>query len=231
MTLRYPRIIAHRCGGDLAMENSIDGLVASKRCGCRAAEFDVMLTADRVPVLMHDLTLDRTTRCRGVVAEKTLAQIRACDARVPTLAEAVGAAQRLGLWLNIELKPAPGFETETGSIVGRWLARHWNGQGVISSFSETSALAARHELPAADFALLAVQLPEDWRARMARLGARALHLAASRVDAACAAQLAAAGVPWAAWTVDDPALARQLFALGAAAIFTDRPDRMMAAFA
>jgi len=222
--MRYPRIIAHRCGGDLAMENSIAGLVATKQLGCRAVEFDVMLTADGVPILMHDETLDRTTRCRGFVATHTLDQIRACDPRVPTLGEAVGESQRLGLWMNIELKPAAGHEEETGSVVGRWLARNWNGHGVISSFSEKSALAGRHELPTAAFALLCEALPPDWQARVERLNAVAVHLDAQQVDAAAAGQLSAAGIPWAAWTVNDAATAERLFGLGAAAIFTDRPD-------
>jgi len=206
------------------MENSIAGLVAAKQAGCRAVEFDVMLTADGVPILMHDETLDRTTRCRGYVAKHRFDQIRACDPRIPTLGEAVGESQRLGLWMNIELKPAAGHEEETGSVVGRWLARNWNGHGVISSFSEKSALAGRHELPTAAFALLCEALPADWQARMERLNAVAVHLDAQRVDAAAAGQLGAAGIPWAAWTVNDAMTAERLLALGAAAIFTDRPD-------
>ena len=220
----YPRIVAHRCGGALAMENSLAGLEAAQRCGCRAVEFDVMLTADGVPILMHDETLDRTTRCSGRVAELDFAQIRAGDARVPTLAEAVDACARLGLWANIELKPAAGREEETGTAVGRWLARHWNGHGAISSFSEISALAGRRQLPRASFALLCAGLPADWEARRARLGAAAVHLAAGCVDADVAARLRAAAMPWAAWTVNDAATAQHLFSLGAAAIFTDRPD-------
>jgi glycerophosphoryl diester phosphodiesterase len=223
--IRYPRIIAHRCGGGLAMENSIAGLVAAKQCGCRAVEFDVMLTADGVPILMHDETLDRTTRCTGRVADLTFEQIRAGDPRVPTLGEAIGECQRLGLWTNIELKPAAGHEEETGTVVCRWLARNWHGNGVISSFSEKSALAGRHALPAAAFALLCDALPADWQARMDRLNAVAVHLDANQVDVGTAGQLGAAGVPWAAWTVNDQATAERLFGLGAAAIFTDRPDQ------
>lgn len=222
--IRYPRVIAHRCGGDLAMENSIAGLVAAKQLGCRAVEFDVMLTADGVPILMHDETLDRTTRCRGFVAAHRFDRIRACDPRVPTLGEAVGESQRLGLWMNIELKPAAGHEEETGTAVGRWLARHWNGNGVISSFSEKSALAGRQQLPHAPFALLCEALTADWQARVERLHAVAVHLDAARVDRDAATRLRAAGIPWAAWTVNDAATAERLFSLGAAAIFTDRPD-------
>ena len=220
----YPRIIAHRCGGDLAMENTIAGLVAAKQTGCRAVEFDVMLTADGVPILMHDETLERTTRMSGRVADLSFAQIRAGDPRVPTLGEAIGESQRLGLWTNIELKPSAGHEAETGAVVCGWLARNWNGNGVISSFSQKSALAGRQALPHAPFALLCDALPDDWPARIEGIGGVAVHLDARRVDAAAAQSLQSAGIPWAAWTVNDRAMAERVFSLGAAAIFTDRPD-------
>jgi glycerophosphoryl diester phosphodiesterase len=224
MMRAYPCIIAHRCGGVLAPENSLAGLAVAARLGCRAVEFDVMLTADGVPVLMHDETLERTTRCTGRVAGRTLDEIRAGDPAVPTLAEAIAACRQLGLWANIELKPASGYAEATGAVVGAWLAKHWDGHGVISSFSEKSALAARHALPDVAFALLCERLPADWRAAAGRLNAGAIHLAAEAVDARTAAALVAGGLPWAVYTVNERASAADLFALGAAAIFTDRPD-------
>jgi glycerophosphoryl diester phosphodiesterase len=229
MMRAYPRIIAHRCGGALAPENSLAGLARAAQLGCRAVEFDVMLTADGVPILMHDETLERTTRCTGHVAGRTLEEIRACDAAVPTLAEAIAACQRLGLWANIELKPASGHEEETGAVAGALLAKHWDGHGVISSFSEKSALAGRHALPDADFALLCECLPADWRVAAERLNAVAIHLAAECVDVQTAETLVASGFPWAVYTVNERTSAAGLFARGAAAIFTDRPDLWVAA--
>ena len=211
----------------LAPENTLAGLVAAAQCGCTAVEFDVMLTADGVPVLMHDETLERTTRCAGRVTDLTLAQIRACDASVPTLAEAIAECRRLWLWANIELKPASGHETETGAIVGQWLAAHWDGHGVISSFSKNSALAGRQYLPGAAFALLYEYLPaqpDEWHQDCQRLGACAIHLAAAHVDVATASCLNAADMPWACYTVDTLEDAERLFGMGCAAIFTDRPD-------
>lgn len=220
----YPRIIAHRCGGALAPENSLAGLERAARLGCRGVEFDVMLTADGVPVLMHDETLERTTGLRGRVAETPFAVLRAGAPAVPTLAEALTVCRALGLWANVELKPAAGHETETGTVVGAWLAAHWDGHGVVSSFSEASALAARRHLPDAAFALLCEALPEDWRAAGARLGAAAVHLDADTLDVAVARRLNEAGLPWACYTVNARAAAERLFALGCAAVFTDRPD-------
>lgn len=220
----YPRIIAHRCGGVLAPENSLAGLEAAARLGCRAVEFDVMLTADGVPILMHDETLERTTRCTGRVAEHTLAEIRACDPAVPTLDEALATCRRLALWANIEIKPATGCETESGDVVGCRLATGWDGRGVVSSFSEKSALAGRRHLPGAAFALLYECLPSDWQAASARLGARSVHVSAEGITAENIARLKSAGMPVAVYTVNDPALAERLFSLDITAIFTDRPQ-------
>ena len=220
----YPRLIAHRCGGALAPENTLAGLMIAAQLGCRAAEFDVMLTQDGVPILMHDETLERTTGLPGVVAQTPFATIRSAAPDVPTLAEAIDACQRLDLWANIELKPATGHEEETGAVVGAWLASHWNGEGVISSFSKKSTLAARHALPEAPFALLYETLPEDWQDDRAQTGAMVIHLDGYAVSEVTARRLNAAGMPWACYTIDTLDVADRLFGLGCAAVLTDRPD-------
>lgn len=233
--IAYPRIIAHRCGGSLAPENSLAGLAIAARLGCRAVEFDVMLTADGVPILIHDETLERTTTGVGRVAEMTLAEIRRFDAvsphhaafavsPVPTFSEAMAECRRLGLWPNIEIKPAAGYEEATGVTVARWLSENWNGTGVISSFSEKSALAARRVLPQFPQALLVEHVPDDWQVQLERRGAIALHLAAEYLTPQQAVALNDAGVTWAAYTVNDHASGEHLYGLGAAAVFTDRPD-------
>ncbi|MGA7479774.1 MAG: glycerophosphodiester phosphodiesterase family protein, partial [Azonexus sp.] len=56
-----PRWIAHRGGGSLAPENTLAGIHLAASFGYRAVEFDVMLSADGTPVLIHDETLERTT--------------------------------------------------------------------------------------------------------------------------------------------------------------------------
>jgi glycerophosphoryl diester phosphodiesterase len=233
--MHYPRIIAHRCGGALAPENSLAGLAIAARLGCRAVEFDVMLTADGVPILIHDETLERTTAGAGRVADLTLAEIRRFDAGgphhaafavspAPTFAEALALCEKLGLWVNIELKPAAGHEVATGETVGRHLQQHWNGVGVVSSFSEKSVMALRRVLPEFPQALLVEGLPDDWQAQLERRGAIALHLDGVTLTQQQARALNDAGVTWAAYTVNERASGDRLYALGAAALFTDRPD-------
>jgi glycerophosphoryl diester phosphodiesterase len=233
MNFVYPKVIAHRCGGALAPENSLAGLAIAARLGCRGVEFDVMLTKDGIPILIHDETLDRTTTGCGKVAELTLTEIRGFDAGrphhkafavspAPTFEEAMACCAELGLWANIEIKPAAGHEALTGATIGRWLVNHWNGTGVISSFSEIALRAASTEAPDAPYGWLVDALPVDWHARMASMGAGAIHLSASKVTPETAEQLC--DTPWACYTVNRHDIAERLFALGCTAVITDRPD-------
>ena len=232
--MRYPCVIAHRCGGALAPENTLAGLRIAARLGCGGVEFDVMLSADGVPVLIHDETLERTTDGSGRVARKPFAALRALDAgrshgpaftgeTIPSLEDALALCKALGLWANVEIKPSAGRDEETGRIVGGLLAERWDGNGVVSSFSETALAAARQGAPQFDYALLADAISADWRERLAATGCKAWHCAAG-ADPVAIAALAAAGVPVACYTVNDRERAARLAAAGAAAVFTDRPD-------
>ena len=233
--LRYPRIIAHRGGSALAPENTLAGLRLAARLGCRAVEFDAMLTRDDVPILIHDETLARTTDGGGAVAAHSYAQLRAIDAgirygnayrgeSIPTLEQALALCAELGLWANVEIKPSAGRAEETGAVVGRLLARQWRGHGVVSSFSTAALAAARQTAALPDFALLVDAIPADWRERLATCGCRALHCRAADADPAAIVAVAAAGVPLACFTVNRRDEAERLFAAGVAAVFTDRPD-------
>ena len=230
----YPRIIAHRCGGALAPENTLAGLRLAARLGCRGVEFDTMLTADGVPVLIHDETLERTTSGRGSVADMSSTQPARLDAGgrknaafaaepLPTLDETLRLCAALGLWANVEIKPSAGQEAETGRVVAHRAAAA-TGRLVLSSFSATAlgaAAAAAAHLPRA---LLVEAIPADWRQRMAASGALALHSSACALTAAAAAAVREGGIPLACYTVNRRDDAERLFAMGVGALFTDRPD-------
>jgi hypothetical protein len=160
----HPRIIAHRCGGALAPENTLAGLRLAACIGCKGVEFDAMLAADGVPVLIHDETLERTTTGRGRVAALDSATLIRLDAGIrhhpafvgeplPTLDVALRLCAALGLWANVEIKPAAGLEAETGRVVARHAAAATGGL-LLSSFSSLALRAAAEEvgLPAARLA-------------------------------------------------------------------------------
>lgn len=232
--MNYPRIIAHRCGGALTPENTLAGLRLAARLGCRGVEFDAMLAADGVPVLMHDETLERTTTGQGRVADMNSAQLVRLDAGIrhhaafatepsPTLDQALRLCAALGLWANVEIKPSAGQEAETGRVVARHAAAA-GCPGVLSSFSPEALRAAAAEAPQLPRALLVEAVPADWRERMAGVGAMALHSAARKLTAEVLDAVRAAGFPLACYTVNRRDDGERLFAMGVSAVFTDRPD-------
>lgn len=237
MDYPLPRWIAHRGGGALAPENTLAGCRLAARLGFRAIEFDVMLTHDGVPVLMHDESLARTTAATGQVPELDWAQLARVDAGspfhrawagepVPRLEAVLALCADLGLVPNVEIKPAAGYEAATGRVVAETVARHWPaGQPLLlSSFSEAALAAAAAEHAGLPRALLVEAVPADVLERLGRLGCRALHARADGLSAEVMALLVAAGVPVAAYTVNEAGLADRCFALGVSALFTDRLD-------
>lgn len=233
----HPRLIAHRCGGALAPENTLAGLRVAAEQGYRAVEFDVMLSADGTPVLIHDETLERTTNGRGRVAEASDAELSRLDAGgwhsarfagepVPSFGEAAELCQALGLWANVEIKPSTGHEAETGRKVALAARALWAGASppLLSSFSLEALAAAHAAAPELPRGLLVEAPPADWRDLLLRHDCVSLHCSGHHVDPQLIAQTHAAGVPLLVYTVNDPEDAALLLRAGVAALFTDRLD-------
>jgi glycerophosphoryl diester phosphodiesterase len=109
-----PLISAHRGGRTEAPENTIAAFIYAAALGIPGAECDVHLSADNVPVVIHDATVDRTTGGTGEVAELTAAELAALDARsvhtdwpaptgVPTFAEVLEATRGIA-YFEVEIK-------------------------------------------------------------------------------------------------------------------------------
>ncbi|ACV35342.1 glycerophosphodiester phosphodiesterase [Accumulibacter sp.] len=232
-----PRVFAHRGGGALAPENTLAGLRIAARLGLRAVEFDVMLSADGSPWLIHDEALERTSNGVGRVCATTDGDLRVLDAGarrhpafagepLPTLAAAARLCQQLGLRANVEIKPAAGFERLTGDVVAREVRQLWAGADLplVSSFSESALAAARAAAPELPLGCLYECPPADWLARVGALGALTLHCAVSSVDDDLLRTAHAAAIPLLCYTVNDPLAAIALFQRGVAAVFSDRID-------
>lgn len=244
MLSTLPRLIGHRGAKESAPENTLASLREAARQGAAWVEVDVMLTRDRVPVLIHDDTLERTTNGAGPVPDLTLAELKALDAgswfdtrfageTVPTLEEALGVIRKLGLGLNLEIKPYPGQEVPTAEAALDLLTRLWpDGLPLlVSSFEVPCLEVARDRAPEIPRGYLLWDPPADWAAIADRIGAATLNVHQDRQTAESVAAYRATGRPVLAYTVNDAARARTLFGWGVAGVFTDAPGRLAAELA
>jgi glycerophosphoryl diester phosphodiesterase len=236
-----PRVIGHRGIAGLAPENTLAGFRAARRHGVEWVEFDVRLTADRRCVLMHDETIERTTGNSGPVAALTLDELGACDAGswydsafagepIPTLEEAIDLLDELGLGANIELKPDSGDETALAEIAGGIVEAMWPATlppPLISSFSATALAAAQVAIPALPRGLLIDGSLTEWRVLTESVGASTVHARHDRLSRARVSEIQAAGYPVLAYTVNHAGRYRELQSWGVAAVFSDRPDRLL----
>ncbi|KEF31999.1 MAG: glycerophosphodiester phosphodiesterase [Gammaproteobacteria bacterium] len=79
-------VYGHRGAKGEAPENTLPGFVHAYRHGIRHFELDLVLSKDGIPVLIHDLTVDRTTGQKGSVHSFTSQELAAMDARCNTSA-------------------------------------------------------------------------------------------------------------------------------------------------
>ena len=234
----YPRIIAHRGGGTLAPENTLAGLRKAKQLGYAGVEFDVMLAADATPILMHDQRLERTTSGSGAIAETAYRDMQKLDAGswysrehagepVPSFERAGRLCLELGLWANIEIKPAPGYEAETGRATALRARALWSGAPVpplLSSFQPAALAAAKAAAPELPRGALTKSIPPDWQSWMRELGCVSVHCDFRLLLPQQARAVRDAGYWLLCYTVNDPEIARALFGWGVDAVVTDRLD-------
>ena len=234
----YPHWIAHRGAGKLAPENTLAAFRLGAEHGYRMFECDAKLSRDGVVFLMHDATLERTTNGRGVGGEQdwqTLSQLDAgswhsrrwAGEPLPTLAALARWCLANGHLLNIEIKPTPGTERETGEAVAREAARLWTGAAVpplLSSFKPEALAAARSAAPQLPRALLLDSLREGWLEEALRLDCVAIVCNHALWDTHTVARVKQAGLRLLSYTVNDDWAAQRLIALGTDGIITDRVD-------
>lgn len=253
--------IAHRGASAYAPENTAPAYDLAQRMAADYLELDVYLTRDGVPVILHDATLDRTARgpaesCTGQVGEKTLAQIRACDAgswfnerfpaaarpehvgtRIPTLDEFFARYGRGANYL-LEIKQpqlVPGVEEKVLEAMERHglrepAERDW--QVVVQSFSVESnrrmhALAPR--VPVNQL-LDSRETPETIVAKLDEIRGYAIGIGPSKATLSAEVVRAAHErcLQVFPYTVNDSTEMRSLLAMGVDGIISDYPDRLAA---
>ena len=238
----YPAVVAHRGGGAMAPENTLAGFRAGIAHGYRAAECDVKLSADNVCFLLHDDAVDRTSNGQGLAAELSMASLAQLDGgawkgaafageALPTFANVAAYCQAQGRLLNVEIKPCPGREEETGRLVAQEAARLWAiaaAPPLLSSFSAEALRAAQHAEPALPRAWLVEEVPANWQAMLQEMDCIALHCDHSTLTREQATAIKAAGYQLLCYTVNELARAREIMGWGVDSVCTDRLDLLPA---
>jgi glycerophosphoryl diester phosphodiesterase len=238
----YPRLIAHRGAGLLAPENTLTAMRVGHAHGYRMVEFDVKLAADNVSFLLHDATLERTTSGRGRADALPWRELSRLDAGgwhsakyagepLATLASIARWARAHGVLCNVEIKPTPGRESETGAAVAIDVATLWRDAEVpplLSSFSEAALGSAAAAVPSLPRALLVDEVPADWQARLAALGCVALDCDHEALTPEIVRKVRTAGYRVLCYTPNVPQRIVELAAWGVDGIITDAIDHVAA---
>lgn len=234
-----PLVIGHAAAAGEAPENTLAGVRQALDAGCEAMEIDLLLSADGVPVLMHDTTADRTTDLRGDIRDLPLARLKEADAgrgeRVPTLAEVLELVDG-SLTVLCELKATPGApewdERLVHEVLATVRAQRAEPWAAVHSFNAAIVAAARTAEPRVSAAIISGPVAGESLQRLLgatlKRGAQAIsveHPAVTRdlVLAAKRRQLCT----W-AWTADAPADWERLLVAGADGIITNVPHRLRA---
>lgn len=234
----YPRWVAHRGAGKLAPENTLAAFRLGAAHGYRMFECDVKLSRDGVPFLLHDSTLERTSDGVGTAGDFDFADLAQRDAGswhsrafagepLPTLAAIAHYCLANHFFLNIEIKPTPGQERDTGRVVAAQAAALWAGASaapLLSSFQLESLAGARESAPHLPRALLLDSLWDGCIAQAQQLGCTALVCKYTLWDAALVARAHGLGMRTLSYTVNDAEAAQALIALGTDGLITDRVD-------
>lgn len=234
----YPRWIAHRGAGLLAPENTLSAFRLGAQHGYRMAECDAKLSADGVVFLLHDDTLERTTNGHGLAGDQPWAALSQLDAGswhsrrhagepLPTLAALARFCQANACWLNIEIKPTPGLEEQTGRVVAQEAAQLWADAAtlpLLTSFQPQALAGAAETAPRLPRGLLLETLWDGWLDTARQLGCMAVVGDQVLWNGDLVAAVRGAGLCALAYTVNEPASAEHLWALGLDALITDRVD-------
>jgi glycerophosphoryl diester phosphodiesterase len=249
-----PLVIAHRGGAGLWPENTLYAFGRAAELGVDVIELDVRATADGVPVVFHDATVERTTGGSGPVGGMTLAELKRLDAAyrwtpdggktfplrgvgvgVPTLEEVFAALP--GMRFNIE--PKRGTASLSKALCRVVRERSMTEKVLIASFTQTVLDEFRRECPGVATSAGPSEVSKFLALSKTGLGAsysppmEALQIpehagGVRMIDAGFVEAAHERNLQVHAWTVNDSTRMSGLIELGVDGIMTDYPDRLMA---
>lgn len=231
-------IIAHRGASAYAPENTLAAFDLALAYGAQWVEFDVMLSQDDEPFVIHDETLSRTTSGRGRMNEVDATYLSSLDAgnwfskqyrgeKIPHFREVLKWLIFSNVQANIEIKPCVGFEEQTAVVVLSYLQRYWPQDlplPLISSFDENVLTICRSLAPELPLGLLVHEWDGSWQKKAELLGCVSVHMNQRILTKDRAKEVKQAGFQLLSYTVNRKRLAEKLLSWGVDAVFSDYPN-------
>ena len=218
-----PLIIGHRGAPVVALENTIPAFAAAVAAGADGIEFDVRLSSDGVPVIIHDDTLARTHSVRGRVSELTAQEMG--DLGVPSLRELFELMAGTSLLLCLEIKSR---EPQLAILCERLVREFGFEERVIVECFDLNVLKLV-ELKRAALFEPRIYTDQGVIDKALAVDATVLALHQRMAKPALIEKAKAAGLMVVVWTVDDPVWLERARAVGIEALITNDPSRMLAA--
>jgi glycerophosphoryl diester phosphodiesterase len=239
-----PLIIGHRGASAHAPENTLAAFQMAIDAGADGVEFDVQLSRDGVPVVIHDATLQRTGGQTDAVADLTAAELSAVDVgswfgpkfrgqHVPTLIEVLEFCRGLRrIYIELKVNVAD-FSPLAAAVCDTIRPSPDLPQMIVKSFRLGAIPLVRQSLPEVQTAALFEPAIRDLIRRrrymlaLAReFGAHQISIHRSLITRKLARLASEAQMPITIWTADNPRWVKRATSLGIGAIITNDPGRM-----
>jgi glycerophosphoryl diester phosphodiesterase len=228
--IKLPCIIGHRGSAGTAPENTLEGFRAAADAGIRWVEFDVRLSADRVPVVIHDPTLKRTVGIEAQVDKTSAAELARLSRAfgVPTLYETMSLLGELGLGANVEIKPLRAKRTVATAVaqVLEDARRDLSVPVLVSSFAPPILEEMQRAVDDLPRGILLPRGTHDPIGLARRLGCESIHEDHRRLTRRRVADWGEAGYAVVCYTVNDSSRARELLDWGVDSIISDFPGML-----
>jgi glycerophosphoryl diester phosphodiesterase len=249
-----PLIIGHRGASALAPENTLAAFQMAIDAGADGIEFDVQLSKDGIPVVMHDATLERTGRRNDAVADLTALELGQVDVgswfndktpdrarlefireTVPTLAQVLERCRPTNGLIYIELKVnVPDYASLAQAVCDVIRDSPQLGQMIVKSFKLDAITEVRSLLPNVETAaLFEPSILDLIRRRMYMLeaaqdcGASQISLHYSLITRKLMSHAEKARMPITVWTADDLKWVQRCRKLGIRSLITNDPARLL----
>jgi len=231
-------IAGHRGAASLAPENTLSGFKKALQAGVKWIELDTQLSADNIPVIFHDETVDRCTNGKNKVADLTFEQLSALDAgswfskefageQIQSLAQTLAFFMENDLSMNLEIKIHHDHQVQPliDNVVKVLEKINFPHEKlIISSFSVLALEHCRKMMPTIRLGYITEHDPLPMLSKLKTLNLYSMHLDYKILSEEMAKEIRQSGLKLVIWTLNDIQQASKFRDWGVEIIITDKPD-------